>query len=40
MAFHECDTCQRKFKHEPEGSFQTYNGEWFCSDKCGKQAGW
>lgn len=37
---HECDTCHEQYDHEPESSFQTYNGTWFCSDECGKRAGW
>lgn len=36
----ECDTCANVFEYEPEGSFQTYLGEWFCSDECGRCAGW
>lgn len=35
-----CDTCWREFHYEPRGSFQTYNAEWFCSDECGRKAGW
>jgi len=37
---HECDTCWEKFDHEPEDSNQTYNGDWFCSDRCSELAGW
>ena len=37
---HECDTCHNEYKYEPSDSFQTYNGTWFCSDECGKKAGW
>lgn len=39
---HQCDTCLKEFPKDdtPNGSYQTYNGEWFCSDKCGRKAGW
>lgn len=39
---HECDTCHNHFdkSYPPADSFQTYNGEWFCSDECGRKAGW
>ena len=38
----ECDMCGSFFDHDrqPAGSFQTYDGEWFCSDDCGRKAGW
>lgn len=40
--FIECDNCWREFDVDnlPQDSFQTYNGEWFCSAECGKKAGW
>ena len=37
---YECDACDKAYTYEPEDSFQTYNGEWFCSDKCGRKGGW
>ena len=37
---YECDTCDKGYTYEPEGSFQTYNAEWFCSEKCGEKGGW
>lgn len=36
----ECDTCHNEYTTEPKDSFQTYNGNWFCSNECGKKAGW
>ena len=38
----ECNTCWKHFDKNVhiEGSFYTCNGDWFCSDKCGKKAGW
>ena len=39
---HECDSCSKEFPKEspPKESYQTYLGEWFCSDECGRLAGW
>lgn len=41
-AFIECDGCWKDFPSDnlPRDSFQTYNGEWFCSEECGKKGGW
>lgn len=39
----ECDYCGSFHYHDnphPEGSFQTYNGQWFCGPECGRKAGW
>lgn len=38
----ECDTCGDVYQHDAANadSFQTYNGQWFCSDSCGRKAGW
>ena len=40
VVIHECDACDKTYDYEPEDSFQTYNGTWFCSDNCGRKAGW